>query len=97
MVRDFRLTAQVAASHDPERICAYMQTALEQLVDALDRAPSTALRDLTVLPEAERHQVVVEWNATATAYPSDRCMHELFEAQVARNPAAVAVVYEEQS
>ena len=91
----FALTAQAAASIDAVRICAYMQTALEQLVDALDRAPSTPLKSLTVLPARERHQILVDWNATDAPYPSDRCMHELFEAQVARTPDAVAVVFEE--
>ncbi|MCF1496609.1 AMP-binding protein, partial [Agrobacterium vitis] len=30
-------------------------------------------------------------------YPSDRLIHELFEAQVERTPEAVAVVYDEAS
>ena len=67
---DLGLTVQVVASHDPERICAYMQTALEQLADALDRAPGAALRTLSVLPEHERRQVLVEWNATDAPYPA---------------------------
>ncbi|MFN5405552.1 non-ribosomal peptide synthetase, partial [Bradyrhizobium sp.] len=54
------------------------------------------LRQIDVLPEAERHRVLVEWNATAAAYPQDTCVHELFEAQAERTPAAVAVVHEER-
>ena len=30
----------------------------------------------------------------AAAFPQDACIHELFEAQVARTPQAMAVVYE---
>ena len=40
--------------------------------------------------------MLVEWNETAAAYPSEQCLHELFAAQAARTPDAVAVVYEDQ-
>src|SRR5262249_24213981 len=33
------------------------------------------------------------WNATATEYPQDACIHELFAAQAARAPGAVAIVF----
>ena len=36
----FRLVAQVQSPVDPQRICAYMHTALEQLVVALESSPS---------------------------------------------------------
>ena len=52
---------------------------------------------LDVLPPAERHKLLVEWNATEAAYPSELCVHELFEEQVARDPAATAVLYEDTS
>ncbi len=45
---------------------------------------------------AERHQLLVEWNDTATEYPRDRCVHELFEEQAAQTPDAVAVVFGDQ-
>ena len=91
----FGLTAQVQDPIDPRRVCDFMNTALERLVEALERAPTRAVRSLDVLSESERRQVVVEWNATETAYPKERCIHQLFEAQVERAPEAVAVVFED--
>ncbi len=44
----------------------------------------------------ERHQLLVEWNDTASDYPRDRCVHQLFEEQVERTPDATAVVFQEQ-
>ncbi|MEO6089974.1 MAG: amino acid adenylation domain-containing protein, partial [Umezawaea sp.] len=47
---------------------------------------------LPLLPEAERRLVVEEWNATGRAYPTDGlCVHDLFRAQAARTPHAVAL------
>ena len=43
----------------------------------------------------ERALVLEEWNATAAEYPARPCIHELFEAQAARTPDAVAVVFED--
>src|SRR5207237_645969 len=40
---------------------------------------------------AERQQLLVAWNDTGVEYPRRACLHELFEAQVARTPDAVAV------
>ena len=90
------LTVHAVAAIDPRRVCQYMQTALEQLVTALESAPATPVCKLGVLSDAERSRVLVEWNATEAEYPSDRCVHELFEAQAGRTPDAVAVVYEDE-
>jgi amino acid adenylation domain-containing protein len=49
------------------------------------------------LSAAERHQLLVEWNDTAVAYPPAECVHELFEAQVERTPNAIALNFENQS
>jgi amino acid adenylation domain-containing protein/non-ribosomal peptide synthase protein (TIGR01720 family) len=56
--------------------------------------PDRRLADLPLLTPIERHQLLVEWNATLFDYPRDRCLHQLFEAQAARTPDAVALVYE---
>ncbi|SHF70730.1 natural product biosynthesis luciferase-like monooxygenase domain-containing protein [Litoreibacter ascidiaceicola] len=48
----------------------------------------------TILPEAERQQVLYNWNATATEFPEDLCIHQAFEAQVAKTPNAEALSFE---
>jgi microcystin synthetase protein McyA len=46
-----------------------------------------------MLSDAERQQILYEWNRTQAEYPKDVCIHELFEAQVKRTPEATAVVF----
>lgn len=58
------------------------------------RDPTQRIADLPLLQEAERHRLLVEWNATRAEYPQDVCIHELFEAQAARTPEAVAAIFE---
>ncbi|MEX3969063.1 AMP-binding protein, partial [Paraburkholderia sp. EG286B] len=58
--------------------------------------PNTPVRELDILPAAERAYLLEELNRTAAAYPSEKCLHELFEAQVAKAPEAVAVVCAEE-
>jgi amino acid adenylation domain-containing protein len=46
---------------------------------------------LSPLGETARQQMLVEWNGVLRPYPTDRCVHELIEAQVRRVPDALAV------
>ncbi|MGF6737219.1 amino acid adenylation domain-containing protein [Paraburkholderia atlantica] len=90
------LTAQLAKPVSADRVCGYMQRALEQLAEALEHAPTTPVRELDILPAGERNYLLEDLNRTAAAYPSERCIHELFEAQVQKAPEAVAVVHENE-
>ena len=90
----FMLTAQTEPSVVPLRVLGYLKQALELLVQALEKAPQTQLLTLSILPQAEREQVLQGFNATQAEYPREALIHELFEAQVERTPGAVAVVYE---
>ncbi|MCI0423294.1 MAG: AMP-binding protein, partial [Acidobacteria bacterium] len=91
----FRIKAQVEVTVDAQRVCQYMYRALETLVEALESEPSRRLSVLEVLPEAERSQLLYEWNATEAEFPREQLVHELFEAQTEKTPDAVAVVYED--
>jgi len=73
------------------RMAGHFQTLLEGIVANPDRR----LSELPLLTAAARHQLLVEWNDTKAEYPQQRCVHQLFEAQVERTPDAVALVFED--
>ncbi|MEG4425925.1 MULTISPECIES: amino acid adenylation domain-containing protein [unclassified Microcoleus] len=66
------------------------------LLEGIAANPDRRIEELPLLGKKERHQLLVEWNDTRADYSSDRCIHQLFEAQVDRTPDAIAVVFEEQ-
>jgi amino acid adenylation domain-containing protein len=92
----FSLNVQAVAGIGAQRVCGYMQTALEQLIDALEHGSTAALNSLPILPADEREQLLVQFNDTALDYPQQQTIHGLFEAQVQRTPDALAVVHGEQ-
>jgi amino acid adenylation domain-containing protein len=70
------------------RMLSHYQVLLEAVVENPDRA----IGSLPLLTGAERHQLLTEWNNTSAAFPREVPVHRLFEAQVERNPGAVAIV-----
>lgn len=73
-----------------ERHADYLRELLRDMV----RDPAQEWHRLRLLPAAERARLLDGWNATATDYPRERGIHELFEAQVEWAPDAMAVVFE---
>jgi amino acid adenylation domain-containing protein len=57
--------------------------------------PGAHLSDLPLLSPGERAQVLAEWGIGRPATVSGRAVHELFAAQAARTPEAIAVRFEE--
>ena len=66
---------------------------LRTLLEGMATKPERKVSELPLLTSSERHQLLVEWNQTEVDYPRDKCVHQLFEAQVERTPDAVAVVF----
>jgi amino acid adenylation domain-containing protein len=75
-----------------ERIAGNYQTLLLSILTN----PIQRVSALPLLTQAERHQLLVEWNNTQVDYRLDQCMHQLFEEQVRKTPDALAVVYEDE-
>jgi amino acid adenylation domain-containing protein len=75
-----------------ERMLGHFQILLAGIV----ANPAQRIADLPLLTPAEQAQMLVEWNHTHRDYPNT-CIHQLFEAQVARTPTAIAVVCEDDS
>ena len=53
--------------------------------------------ELNIFSSAERQTVLFDFNDTAFDYPKDKCVHELFEAQVAATPDNIAIVAQDQT
>ena len=75
-----------------ERLAIHFQTLLESVV----ADPQQRVSELEMLSEAERHQLLVEFNDTSALYPQGLCLHQLFEQQVERTPDALALTFEDQ-
>ncbi|PYQ62552.1 MAG: hypothetical protein DMF53_12725 [Acidobacteria bacterium] len=65
---------------------------LARLLAGVVADPDRPLSALELLAPAERHQLLVEHNDAATAYPREATLPGLFTAQAARTPDAPAVV-----
>lgn len=75
-----------------ERMVGHCRT----LLGAVATAPECSLAEIPLLTDAERHQILVEWNRTEIVYPTHHCVHQLFEEQARRTPDAVAVAVGEK-
>ncbi|MFT3764376.1 MAG: amino acid adenylation domain-containing protein [Minicystis sp.] len=73
-----------------ERMLGHLQTLLEGIV----ARPEQPIAELPILTEDERQKVLVGWNDTAFAHPTERMIHEVFAAQAARTPDAIALAFE---
>ncbi|HVG44488.1 MAG TPA: condensation domain-containing protein, partial [Longimicrobium sp.] len=76
-----------------ERMLGHLERVLEQVAADAD----VRLSRLELLGPAERALVLEAWNDTAAEYPAERRIHALIEAQAARTPGAVAVVFDDDS
>jgi amino acid adenylation domain-containing protein len=77
-------------SSTAERMLGHLHTLLEAIVADPDRRIS----ELNLLSQSERNHLLLDFNATAAAYPNTLCVHQLFEQQAKRTPGATAVLFE---
>ena len=68
----------------------------ERLLAGIAGHMDMPVSELPLLSDAEREEMLTEWNRTEARYSLDQCVHELIEEQARRIPNAVAVVYEGQ-
>ncbi|MDT5270274.1 MAG: hypothetical protein QOH49_2460, partial [Acidobacteriota bacterium] len=72
------------------RMLGHVQNVLTSFV----ANPRRRLKEISLLSEAERRTLLVEWNQTKTEYPNETCIHHLFEAQAERTPERIALTFE---
>ncbi len=71
-----------------QRLAAQFQT----LLKAALANPAALVGDLEILSDAERRQLLLDFNNTRAEFRHDLCVHRLFEEQVGRTPEDTAVV-----
>jgi amino acid adenylation domain-containing protein len=69
-----------------------MVSHFKNIVKAVVNNPRIKLKDIDIIPEAEKNLLLYEWNDTAAAYPADKTIHELFEEQAGKSPDSTAVI-----
>ena len=70
-----------------ERLAGHFLT----LLTAVSSEGDLLLTRIPLLTDPEKEKMLVEWNHTHADYPSDRCVHHLFEDQVKRTPDSIAI------
>ena len=70
-----------------------MQQNFCNLLQRIVANPELRINEFPLLGDAERHQLVVEFNDTHAEFRQDLCLHELFEQQALRTPQATAAVF----
>jgi len=79
-----------AALFDPATVERWLGS-LARLLREMEADDARPVERLPLLSAGERRRVLYGWNATEAEYPREPCIHQLFEAQAARTPEAVAV------
>ncbi len=90
---DLEYSADLFLPETMARFAGHFQT----LLAALAESPDTPLDRLNLLTEAERHQILFDWNQTDRDYPRDLCVHHLFERQAETTPDAVALTFQNET
>jgi amino acid adenylation domain-containing protein len=92
LIVEFHYDSNLFCAEDINRLAGQFR----MLIESIFKTPGAPISALEILTEAERQQLLVEFNNTHADYPHDKCLHQLFEAQVERTPDHVAAVFEGQ-
>lgn len=92
---EFHYNSNLFAIEDISRLAGQFQTLLASTVSE----PETAISELEILSDRDRHQILVEFNQSPVSnpkFPDDQCIHQLFEQQAEQTPDRIAIVFENQ-
>jgi amino acid adenylation domain-containing protein len=96
--RDGVLKFQMEYSTDlfDEETIRTMLSRFTILLQGIVRHPELSVGQLSIMSDAERRQLLVDWNNTGEDFGPFESLHEKFERQVARSPDAIAVLFEDR-
>ncbi|MFW6359360.1 MAG: non-ribosomal peptide synthetase [Chroococcales cyanobacterium] len=75
---------------------ALLRQHFQTLLEGIVANPNTPLFQLPLLTLKEEQALLQRWGENESNYPAEVCIHELFEAQVKRQPTAIALSFKTQ-
>ena len=69
-----------------------MASHLKNIIKAVIQDPAIQLKDIEIISDEEKQQVLYEFNDTGREYPRDKTIHQLFAEQVEKAPDPIALV-----
>ncbi|WP_338477064.1 amino acid adenylation domain-containing protein [Pseudomonas khavaziana] len=75
-----------------QRLGTHLSNLLKHMLDAAE----LPLAELSLLDAQEHQSLVHDWSTASLDYPSEQRVHQLFEAQVAQQPSAPALLFEDR-
>ncbi|MCU0286701.1 MAG: amino acid adenylation domain-containing protein [Acidobacteria bacterium] len=87
LIIKFAYNGNVYAREYVERIAGHFQVAIDMVI----KDETLVTRDLALLTEAERNQILYDFNDTGAEYPKDKTIHQLFAEQVEKTSDSIAV------
>ncbi|HEX8161805.1 MAG TPA: amino acid adenylation domain-containing protein, partial [Pyrinomonadaceae bacterium] len=85
---EFHYDSALFRRDDIVRVARHFETLLEGVLGG----PRRAADEFELLDEEERRRILAGFSRARASHASDRCVHELFEAQAERTPERAAVV-----
>jgi len=89
---NFEYNANVYDDDFIARVAGHLNNVLDQVLHT--GAEELRVDEIELLTDAERNQLLVEFNTTETPYPCEKVIQQLFEEQASRTPYRIAVVFE---
>ncbi|MGB7606261.1 MAG: condensation domain-containing protein, partial [Lutisporaceae bacterium] len=86
----FSYNENIYSKEQIERIYNNFNMVINQVIEN----PEINATNINIIDDEEKHQVLVEFNNTKTAYPKDKTIQQLFEAQAEKTPNNIAVVFD---
>lgn len=73
---------------------ALLKDRILYIVEQITSKSDMTVADVDILPESEKELIIHTFNDTAVDYPSDKCVHQLFEEVADNIPDEIAAVFE---
>jgi amino acid adenylation domain-containing protein/non-ribosomal peptide synthase protein (TIGR01720 family) len=90
----FNYNTSLLESGYVEEISGHFKQVLQQLVTT---ASTLTLKEVNLLTDKEKDQLLLTFNDTKKVYPTDKSIIDLFEAQVSAGPQNTALIYAAES